>query len=355
MENHQKIARELEGNGLQAMLLTSEVSRFYATGFRSSAGVVLITKEKTVLITDFRYIEAARAAAAGFEVMETSGRDGYMRLLSELLSDCRAKVLGFEDACMTVCEHERYSKGLKTKLKGAGKMLSSLRSSKEEREISCLREVQAITEKALSEVLPLIRPGMSELELSAELVYRLLRLGAERLSFEPIVVSGENTSRPHGAPSERKLRNGDFITMDFGCVKNGYCSDMTRTVALGEADSEMRMVYSVVLEAQRRGIEAARAGTPGSEPDRAAREFISERGYGGCFGHGFGHGIGVEVHEEPSLSPSNHEPLPEGAVVSAEPGIYIPGKFGVRIEDMLVLRRDGAENLTKAEKKLIVI
>ena len=337
------------------MLLTSEVARFYATGFKSSAGIVLITREKSIFMTDFRYIEAARAQTNGIDVLEASGKNGYMKMLRDLISVHRIKTIGFEDACMTVSEHKRYSKGLKARLSGASAILSGLRRTKEDWELKRIKEAQSITERAFSELLPMIKPGISEMELAAELIYRLLRLGAERLSFEPIVVSGENSSMPHGVPGGRRIGRGDFITLDFGCVKGGYCSDMTRTVALGPVSGDMKKVYSIVLEAQERGISSARAGISGAEIDRAARDFITEKGYGAYFGHGFGHGIGLEVHEEPSVSPSNSGPLPEGAVVSAEPGIYLPGSFGVRIEDMLVLRRDGCENLTHAEKSLIVL
>ena len=183
----------------------------------------------------------------------------------------------------------------------------------------------------------------------------MLHYGASDMSFDPIVVSGPNSSLPHGVPSERVIQGGEFVTMDFGCIYKGYCSDMTRTVAVGSATEEMQQVYQTVLSAQLAGIAAARAGVLGCEIDRAAREVIAAAGYGNCFGHGFGHGIGVEIHEAPTASPAYEKPMPAGAVISAEPGIYLPGKFGVRIEDMILLTEDGCRNLTRASKELTIL
>jgi Xaa-Pro aminopeptidase len=192
---------------------------------------------------------------------------------------------------------------------------------------------------------------MTEKELAAALIYRFLKLGAENVSFEPIVVSGVRSSMPHGVPTDARISKG-FLTIDFGVKLDGWCSDTTRTLCVGEPDAEMRRVYDTVLRAQTAGIEATRAGVPGSEVDGAARRVIEEAGYGAYFGHGFGHGLGLEVHEAPNAAPSNGNPLPEGAVISAEPGIYLPGRYGVRIEDVLYVTRDGCENLTKLPKEI---
>ncbi|MGI5936914.1 MAG: M24 family metallopeptidase, partial [Oscillospiraceae bacterium] len=199
------------------------------------------------------------------------------------------------------------------------------------------------------------KPGLTEREIAAELTYRMLKYGGEGNSFDPIVVAGKKSSMPHGAPGDEVIQKGDFVTMDFGCVKNGYCSDMTRTVAVGGASGEMRRIYEVVLAAQEAGISAARAGVPGEEIDSAARKVIEEAGYGSYFGHSFGHSLGLEVHETPNAAPKAKAEMPEGAVISAEPGIYIPSKFGVRIEDTLYLTGQGAENITKAPKELIIL
>ena len=196
---------------------------------------------------------------------------------------------------------------------------------------------------------------MTEKELTAELIYCLLKNGGEGLSFDPIVVSGPNTSMPHGVPGERKLQEGDFITMDFGVLYQGYCSDMTRTVALGYATEEMKKVYNTVLEAQLAGIAATKAGVTGQSIDAAARKVIEDAGYGPYFGHGYGHSLGLEIHENPSPHARNDQPMPENAVCSAEPGIYLPGKFGVRIEDVNIYKADGCEVITHSPKELIIV
>ena len=214
---------------------------------------------------------------------------------------------------------------------------------------------QRIAEKALTDILNEIRPGVTEKEIAARLQYLMLHYGAEDKSFDPIVVSGPNGSLPHGVPSEKVIQAGEFVTMDFGCICHGYCSDMTRTVAVGSVTDEMRQVYDTVLQAQLAGIAAARAGATGKAVDGAARDIIRQAGYGPCFGHSFGHSVGVEIHEGPNATPSNDKPLPAGAVISAEPGIYLPGKLGVRIEDVLYLTPEGCQNLTLAPKELVIL
>jgi Xaa-Pro aminopeptidase len=214
---------------------------------------------------------------------------------------------------------------------------------------------QRIAEKALTDILNEIRPGVTEKEIAARLQYLMLHYGASDMSFDPIVVSGPNGSLPHGVPSEKIIQSGEFVTMDFGCVYRGYCSDMTRTVAVGSVTEEMRTVYQTVLDAQTAGIAAAHAGATGKAIDGAAREVIIAAGYGKYFGHSFGHGVGVEIHESPNASPNNEKPLPAGAVISAEPGIYLPGKLGVRIEDVIVLTEDGCRDITLAPKELLIL
>ena len=214
---------------------------------------------------------------------------------------------------------------------------------------------QRIAERALEDILGEIRPGVTEKEIAARLQYLMLHYGASDMSFDPIVVSGPNGSLPHGVPSEKAIQSGEFVTMDFGCVYHGYCSDMTRTVAVGHVTEEMRAVYETVLAAQAAGIAAARAGVTGRAVDGAARAVIEQAGYGAYFGHSFGHGVGVEIHEAPNASPMNETPLPAGAVISAEPGIYLPGRLGVRIEDVILLTEEGCEDITLAPKELLIL
>lgn len=354
MNNAKKIAALLGELNLDAIMLTSPENRLYATGFESSAGIAIVTATANYFFTDFRYIEAA-GAIENFNITMVERDRNYYALINSVLEEHNIKTLGFEDLNMSVAAHKNYSDKLETELVPAGNLLFKARSSKEPWELERMRKAQAIAEKALDEVLAIIKPGMTEKEVAAELIYRMLKFGAERMSFDPIVVSGKNSSMPHGVPGDNVIKDGDFITMDFGCVYQGYCSDMTRTVAVGHVTDEMSRVYNIVLKAQQAGLETFRAGVQGKAVDGAARKVISEAGYGEHFGHGFGHSLGIEIHEPPNASATEENPLPSGAVVSAEPGIYLPGKFGVRIEDVVVVTETGCENLTKAKKELIIL
>ena len=357
MNHFDKIARHLEENQLDAMLLTGEANRLYASGFHSTGtdGVALVTKEKTYYFTDSRYTEAAARYVQGAELQEVGRGRGYATLIGEAIAEQNICRMGFEDAYMTVQDYERYRKALACELVPATELLWQLRMVKDDEELDAIMAAQRIAEKAYDEILNEVRPGITEKEIAARLQYLMLHYGASDMSFDPIVVSGPNSSLPHGVPSERVIQDGEFVTMDFGCIYKGYCSDLTRTVAVGSATEEMQQVYQTVLSAQLAGIAAARAGVLGCEIDRAAREVIAAAGYGNCFGHGFGHGIGVEIHEAPTASPAYEKPMPAGAVISAEPGIYLPGKFGVRIEDMILLTEDGCRNLTRASKELTIL
>ena len=357
MNHFQKIAAQLEGHGLDAMLLTGEANRFYASGFHSygTDGVALVTAKKAYYFTDSRYTEAALRYVQGAEVREIGHGRGYGALLEEAVTEQHIRRMGFEDAYMTVQDHERYRKALSCDLVPATDLLWQLRMVKDEEELEAMVAAQRIAERALEDILEEIRPGVTEKEIAARLQYLMLHYGASDMSFDPIVVSGPNGSLPHGVPSEKTIQQGEFVTMDFGCVYRGYCSDMTRTVAVGFATEEMQTVYNTVLAAQKAGIAAARAGLTGREVDGAARAVIDAAGYGDYFGHSFGHGVGVEIHEAPNASPVNDKPLPAGAVISAEPGIYLPGKLGVRIEDVIILTPEGCRNITKAPKDLLIL
>ena len=357
MNHFQKIAAQLEAYDLDAMLLTEEANRFYASGFHSTGtdGVALVTRKKAYYFTDSRYTEAAARYVQGAELGEIGRGRGYTTLINEVIEAEGIRRLGFEEAYMTVRDHLAYGKALKCELVPATDLLWQLRMVKDEEELAAMAAAQRIAEQALEEILNELRPGVTEKEIAARLQYLMLHYGASDMSFDPIVVSGPNGSLPHGVPSEKQLAEGEFVTMDFGCVYGGYCSDMTRTVALGHVTEEMQRVYDTVLAAQKAGLAAARAGVTGKEVDGAAREVIEAAGYGKYFGHSFGHGVGVEIHEAPNASPANEKPLSAGAVISAEPGIYLPGRLGVRIEDVIVLTEDGCRNLTKAPKELLIL
>lgn len=353
--NHLKqIAAGLDEYGLDAMLVTSAPGEFYAVGFHGE-GAVVVTSGECRYFTDSRYIEAAEKQVAGAHITMTDRSKNIQALVKGAVEELGVKKLGFEDGYMTVAQYNRYAGDLPCALTPANQLISKLRAAKDAEEIELMKKAQEITDKAFSEIIRFIRPGMTEREIAARLQYDMLRLGADKMSFDPIVVTGPNGSLPHGIPGDRKVEPGSFITMDFGCKYGGYCSDMTRTVAVGSVTDEMRQVYDTVLQAQLAGIAAARAGATGKAVDGAARDIIRQAGYGPCFGHSFGHGVGVEIHEGPNATPSNDKPLPAGAVISAEPGIYLPGKLGVRIEDVLYLTPEGCQNLTLAPKELVIL
>ena len=337
------------------MLVTDEKNQRYASGFPITDGAVVVGLEKSWLITDSRYIEAAEAAVDG-SLTEVVLYDREHPLTGIIRSVCAGMArLAAEDKKLSHVGYLGYEKALGRELLPAGDLFETLRASKTEEEIACMIEAQRISEKALETVLHIIKPGMTERQVAAELVYNMLKNGSEGNSFDPIVITGSKTSLPHGVPGDKVIQSGDFVTIDFGSIKHGYCSDMTRTVAVGSASEEMRNVYDTVLRAQLAGIAAARAGVPGREIDAAARKVISDAGYGKYFGHGFGHSLGLDIHELPNANPSGEALMPAGAVCSAEPGIYIPGRFGVRIEDVMVIREGGAEIITKAPKELVVL
>ena len=353
MNHLEHIAAHLDG--LDAILLTSEANCYYATGFMGE-GIALVTRRGSWYFTDSRYTEAADKAIGNAAVIrEVSQEKPFSVLINEALAEAGAEKAGFEEQRMTVAEHAVYSEKLRCTLTPASSLMTELRGSKDEEELSCMTAAQRIAEGALEQILKEIRPGMTEKEIAARLNYLMVSAGAEKTSFDTIVASGPNGSMPHAVPGMRKVREGDFITMDFGCVYKGYCSDMTRTVALGRPSDEMRNVYDIVLQAQLAGIAAAKAGVTGAAIDGAARKVIQDAGYGAYFGHSFGHSLGIDIHEAPNAAPGNDKPMPDGAVVSAEPGIYLPGKFGVRIEDVMILRPDGAQVITKAPKALLVL
>ena len=362
MNHYANIAAALRAAHLDAVLLTGEANRFYASGFFVPGGdaAALVTGRDAVFLTDARYTEAAARHLDGAELREVGPGKGLLDQLRELVFLKGVRRLGFEDGAMTVQSFRRLEKALlewkcPPELVPASQALLKLRQTKDREELRRLEAAQAIAERALEDILKEIRPGVTEKEIAARLQYLMLHYGASDMSFDPIVVSGPNGSLPHGVPSEKEIQSGEFVTMDFGCMYGGYCSDMTRTVAVGSVTEEMERVYRSVLAAQEAGIAAAKAGVSGEAVDAAARAVLSEAGYGEYFTHSFGHGVGVEIHESPNAASSNDSPLPAGAVLSAEPGVYIPGRLGVRIEDVIQITPEGCRNLTKAPKELLIL
>lgn len=351
-----KLLEWLKNSPYEAIILTSGVNRRYATGFNSSDGVVYISEKRAIFFTDFRYTEAARACVQDFDVREIHQSETYFELINQVVSEDGVICAALENEALTQSKYSEWVEALKVgEICGLGHAMEELREVKDESEVKKIVSAQRIAERAFTEILNDIKPGASEREIAARLTYLMLHYGAENMSFDPIVVSGANSSKPHGVPTEKHIESGDFVTMDFGCICEGYCSDMTRTIAVNHVTDEMRQVYEIVLTAQLAGITRCRAGVTGMEVDAGAREVITGAGYGDAFGHGFGHGVGLEIHEEPTASRRGNKPFKAGCIVTAEPGIYLPGKFGVRIEDMLYVKPDGCENLTKAPKELILL
>ncbi len=354
MTNMEKYLTLLDGQ-VDGLLLTSRYSRHYGAEFDIAEGVAIVTKAGARYFTDSRYIESAEGGIKHFEVLPIDRTVSFTQRLNEAIADFGVQCLGYEENYITAGELQSYEKNLNAKLVPFNKQINGFRGTKEAWEIELMKKAQAITDKAFAEVITRIKPGMTELELQAELIYCMYKNGGTGLAFDPIVVSGPNTSLPHGVASERVIQPGDFVTMDFGASYMGYCSDMTRTVAVGFATEEMKTVYATVLKAQTDAIAATKAGVTGVAVDAVARQVIADAGYGEYFGHGYGHSLGLEIHETPNVNPGNPEPLPVGAVTSAEPGIYLPGKFGVRIEDVTIITEDGVIDITTSPKNLIIV
>ncbi len=355
MNHLEQLSAQLSQYGLDAMLITSAPGERYAIGFHGE-GTVVVGPKDCFYHTDSRYIESAEQKVTGAHVAMTAGTNTHKVLVAKALQELGAKKVGFEDGYMSVSDFNGWKEALPgVELVPAQALVNDLRASKDKEELEIMTKAQRISERAFDEILSVLTPGMTEQDIAARLTYYMMRFGAEKNSFDPIVVSGPNGSLPHGIPSQKTVQEGEFITMDFGCMVDGYCSDMTRTVVLGKPTDEMKKVYETVLAAQLAGIAATKAGVPGCEIDGAARKVIVDAGYGEYFGHGYGHSLGLEIHEAPNANPTNKSPLPAGAVVSAEPGIYIPGKFGVRIEDVVILEEGGCTVLTKAPKELILL
>jgi len=354
MSNISRIREALRETNCDAMLVTNQISRLFATGFSSSAGALLVTESSAWFYTDSRYIEAAEAAIKDAEVILVGGNDKLTDVVCARANDISVRAIGFEDGNVSFASHKNWADKLNAEMVSAGQLLSNLRNIKSRDDLNKMIAAQCLAEKVFEETLPLINTDVTEKDIAAEIIYKLLKGGAEDKAFDPIVVSGTNSSRPHGVPGNGKIAKG-FLTIDFGVKVNGWCSDTTRTLCVGKPDDEMVKIYNTVLQAQEAGIEAVRGGVSGVDVDKAARDMIDAAGYGEYFGHGFGHSLGLEVHESLSASPASKDTLPTGAVISAEPGIYIPGKYGVRIEDVLYITDTGCENITNLPKKLIVL
>jgi len=350
----QNLREKLKVKNMEAALVTKRENYMYMSGFSGTSAIVYISMERSVLLTDFRYAEQAAIQAPDFEIIQYS--DSYFDDLNQLIKNDGIRRLSFEDNHMTYFEYREYADKLKVnELVPMGRMIEELRSIKDEEEIQRIKDAADVADRTFSHILPFIKPGVAEIELASEMEYHMRRLGADGPSFDTIVASGKRASMPHGIASEKKIEAGDVITLDFGAHYHGYCSDITRTVFLGKPDEELLKIYDIVLKANMLGLETVRSGITGQQTDAVVRSFIAQAGYDGRFGHGLGHGVGLEVHEEPRLSTRGDQVLQDGMVVTVEPGIYIPGLGGVRIEDMVVVKGEGSDVITCSNKELIIL
>ena len=351
---YQKVNEVLQKKGVDAILVSDGYNMRYLSGFTGATGYLLITKNSKTLFTDSRYTIAAKAQAPDYTVVEVGSSRDYCAVINQVLVAEQVSVLGFEALQVRYSEYMNLKERLKVKdLVPLKDELARLRRIKTKEEIACMRQAEHIGDLAFEEVLHHIRPGVTEMEIAAKLEYIMKLNGADKLSFETIVASGVNSSKPHAEPSNRKIEKGDFVTMDFGCVYKGYCSDMTRTVVVGKANKKQKEIYSTVLKAQLAVLDMLTPGLRGKDYDTVARTIIYEAGYEGCFGHGLGHSVGLEIHENPRFSMLEEDIIEPGMIMTVEPGIYIPDFGGVRIEDMVVITEESHENFAHSSKELI--
>lgn len=353
MNKIEKLRKVLGENDLDAILITSPYNRRYVTNFTGTAGVAIVSREDARFVTDFRYIEQANEQAANFKIVEH--KQPIHQELNEQLKELNVNKLGFEKDHVTFSMYELYEKSMDVELVPVSGLVEELRLIKTTEELGVLKQAAKIAEDAFVHIQSYLKPGAKEIDISNELEFYMRKLGADSSSFDTIVASGYRGALPHGVASDKKIQSGELVTLDFGAYYKGYCSDITRTVAVGELNDELTSIYNIVQEAQKAGVEGLKPGITGKEADALTRDYITEKGYGEYFGHSTGHGVGLEVHEGPGLSFRSEKKLEPGMVVTVEPGIYVPNVGGCRIEDDIVITETGYERLTLAPDELIIL
>lgn len=349
---YQKGIEAIEKAGVDAVIISSPANMRYLSGF-TGEGYVYLAKDRRAVVTDFRYVFSARKECENFDIIDMK-KESY-GVIRGYISDS-VKKIGFEGNIVTFSEYGKMREMLpEVEFENIEGVFTLLRSIKCEDEIEKICKAEAIGDLAFSGILQELRSGMTEREVAAKLEQYMKEAGAEGISFDTIAAAGIHSSMPHAVPTDKRLEDGDFLTMDFGCKYQGYCSDMTRTVVIGHADQKQKEIYQVVLNAQLKALRQIRPGITGKEVDAIAREVIEDAGYGNCFGHGLGHSVGLEIHESPAFSARDDHIIQPGMVITVEPGIYLDGFYGVRIEDVVVITEDGCRNITHSEKELMEI
>ncbi|GEL03751.1 M24 family metallopeptidase [Rummeliibacillus stabekisii] len=353
MERVERLVKALNSQNLDGLLITNNYNLRYMTGFTGTSGVAVVSQKEAVFITDFRYTEQASKQITGYRIVEHKGT--IIEEIAAIVKELGIKSLGFEKDVVSYSMYEAYSKVIPADLVGVTDLIEIIRLVKTEDELKTIKAACQIADETFEHIIQFIKPGKTELEVSNELEFYMRKLGATSSSFDTIVASGVRSALPHGVATDKIIEKGDFVTLDYGALYNGYISDMTRTVAVGEPSEQLKEIYQIVLEAELLGLEKFKPGMTGKEADAICRDYIKEHGYGDAFGHSTGHGIGLEVHEGPGLSFRSNITLEPGMVVTCEPGIYLPGVGGVRIEDDTLITETGNEKLTHAPKELIIL
>ncbi|MEL7563860.1 MAG: Xaa-Pro peptidase family protein [Dehalobacterium sp.] len=351
-----KVLKVMEDHEVDALFLMRKANIRYVSGFTGTDSYVVLAKHARIFITDSRYTEQAEQECPEFEIYQHRNGSTLEDTVAQICWKFRIKKLGFEQDFITFEIYDKINNALdEIEFIPTSGIVENVRAVKGSSEIKLIERAAQIADDAFTDILGFIKPGITEMDIERELEYLIKKKGALSVSFPTIVASGPRSSLPHAIPTDRKIQRGDFITLDFGALYEGYCSDMTRTVVMGEPSAKQKEIYQIVREAQEAGVKAVRAGVRGIDGDKFARDVIEKAGYGEYFGHGLGHGIGLEIHEEPNLNKRNEKMLCAGSVVTVEPGIYLPHWGGVRIEDSVVVTADGCEILTHSSKDLIVL
>lgn len=351
-----RVRKIMADKGLDGIIITGRSNTYYLSGFTGSTSYLLIGLTKAWLVVDFRYtIQAKKEAYVGIEAIEHG--ESFFATLDQLLGDENIRNIGFEGNNLSFSEHQKFSAKLTNALKfvSLGCEIDFLRIKKDALEIEALAQAVRMGDQVFDHILNIVKPGMRESELAAEIDYQMRKLGAKGPSFDTIVAAGERSAMCHAEPTGNILKKGDPIVLDFGVIYHHYCSDMTRTLFIGDPGDEMKKIYGIVRDAQQSALDCLASGMPARDADKAARSIIAQAGYGNCFGHGLGHGVGIEIHEDPRLSEKSEDILEDCMVFTVEPGIYVEGLGGVRIEDMVTLSEGKLRNFTASAKSMIIL